>query len=190
VAELFVKPEVPPEESGLLLPRYHWELWKRLLEHTPRCMAYLREHGVEAWLERYGLPEEPYEEWASEYVAGHSPMGWWVVYTPPKTPPPPEIPSWDPASEPAERWREKVHRALEAYVKAVEEAYQRAGWEKVRVKLNWEHFTWLALRLEGLSWAEIADRAALALDVAAVRLAVKRLAAQLGVRLKSGRGEH
>lgn len=186
VAELFTH----PEQEDYLQRRYLWELWTSLLEHAPTCLAYLREHGVSAWLERYGLPER-LRDWAEEYRADpedYVPLGWDWGDTPPLLLPRlPQywepFPEYDPSSMPPHRWRERAIAWLESYMQAVEESYARAGWQKARVKYNPEHFTWLSLRLEGLSWAQIANRAAAPVEDAAVRLAVTRLAERLGMNI-------
>ncbi|GIW32874.1 hypothetical protein [Meiothermus sp.] len=185
MAELWMPPD---NQSSYLLNRYHFELWRQVLEHAPSCLAYLREQGVEAWLERYGLPQEPYLAWAAEYLEdpeGYVPLGWDFADTPPMTlrlvhhweP----FPEYDPATMPSHRWKERAVRWLESYMQGVEQAYQNAGWQKVRVKYNPEHFLWLALRLEGLSWVQIADRTAPPVGEDAVRKAATRLAEVLGL---------
>jgi hypothetical protein len=68
-------------------------------------------------------------------------------------------------------------------MEAVEEAYRQAGWKRVRVKYNPEHFVWLALRLEGLTWARIADLSGLGIEDNTARVGASRLARELGVRL-------
>lgn len=186
MAELFIHPEQP---EGFLHRRYLWELWKSLLRLAPTCMTYLREHGVSAWLERYGLPDGLHE-WAEEYHAdpeGYVPLGWDWQDKPPSTPQLSRhwerFPEYDPTRMPPHRWKERAIAWLESYMQSVEDAYRQAGWQRVRVKYNLDHFEWLALRLEGLSWAQIADRASKAIDVTGVRLAVKRLAKLLGVNI-------
>lgn len=185
MAELFTH----PEQEDYLKGRYLWELWSALLEHAPTCLAYLRTHGVEAWLERYGLPEG-LRDWAEDYHADpedYIPLGWDWGDTPPSTvrlswhweP----FPEYDPTQMPPHRWRERAIAWLDCYMQGVEAAYERAGWRRVRVKYNPEHFAWLALRLEGLSWVQIEARATTPHDYTAIRMAVKRLAKQLGVNI-------
>jgi hypothetical protein len=185
VAEIYIH----PEREDYLRGRYLFELWQSLWKHAPRCMAYLREHGVDAWLERYGLPEG-LREHAEEYLndpEGYFPGGWWYDYEPPMTHRLSwhweSFPEYDPAQHPPHRWRERAIKWLESYMEAVEEAYRQAGWKRVRVKYNPEHFVWLALRLEGLTWARIADLSGSPITDDATRRAGERLARELGVRL-------
>lgn len=184
MAELFTHLD---NQESYLLGRYRYELWERLLEHAPKCMDYLKTHGVAAWLERYGLPKT-LRDWAEDYHAdpeGYVAMGWDYGDTPPLTlrlvwhweP----FPDYDPSRMPAHRWRERAIAWLDCYMQTVEEAYSREGWTKTRVKYKPEHFTWLALRLEGLSWAQIANRTEPLVGEDTVTKAVKRLARVLGV---------
>lgn len=186
MAELFTHPE---QHGAFLKRRYLWELWTSLLELAPTCTAYLKEHGVSAWLERYGLPDG-LRDWAEEYHAdpsGYEPLGWdwqdeapltvrlswhWEAF-----------PEYDPTHMPAHRWKEKAIAWLESYMQSVEDAYRQAVWQRVRVKYNPEHFKWLALRLEGLSWVQIANRTAVPVEDTAVRVATTRLAERLCVLL-------
>lgn len=189
MAELWIS----PDQDSYLTNRYRLELWKQVLEHAPSCLAYLREHGVEAWLERYGLPKEPYGDWAAEYLEAperYVPLGWDFGDTPHGhgrlVQHWESFPEYDPATVPPHRWKEKAVRWLEAYMQGVEQAYQNAGWQKVRVKYNPEHFLWLALRFEGLTWLEISQRVTSANPptYAGIRMAVERLADQLGIKLR------
>lgn len=180
-----------PEQEDYLKHLYLWELWTSLLELAPTCMAYLREQGVDAWLERYGLPEG-LRDWAEEYHADpqeYVPAGWDRQYELPFTvrltwhweP----FPEYDPTRMPRHRWRAKAIAWLESYMQAVEDVYKQAGWVEARIKYNPEHFTWLALRLEGLSWGLIADKeiedGKPPTGEDTVRKAVIRLAQQIGV---------
>ena len=183
MAELFTH----PEQEDYLKGRYLWELWSALLEHAPHCLAYLRDHGVEAWLEHYGLPER-LRDWAKDYHAhpeDYVPLGWDWGDSPPSTvrlvwhweP----FPEYDPTQMPPHHWRKRAIAWLDCYMQGVEAAYERAGWCRVRVKYNPEHFVWLALRLEGLSWKKIADDAKPPQGEDAIRKSVGRLANLLGV---------
>ncbi|GIW28187.1 MAG: hypothetical protein KatS3mg070_1550 [Meiothermus sp.] len=187
MAELWTNPKNP--DDGFLITRYRLEFWRALIAHAPSCLAYLRERGVEAWLERYGLPQEPYGIWAKEYLKNQD------QYLPDfrefgLEPPSTESLSdrfmaftgtFDPRVMSASSFRQMAHKAVEQYIKDVENDYQYWGWQKTRVKYNLQHFTWLALRLEGLSWAEIADRTDPPVGEDAVRKAVNRLAEMLGL---------
>ncbi len=178
MAELFTHPE---QHGAFLKRRYLWELWKALLEHAPSVMAYLREHGVSAWLERYGLPDG-LRDWVEEYRAdpeGYVLMGWDWGDSPPETPRLEQfikhLSEYDPTRMTAGRWREYVLDQLNSYIQSVEEAYIKAGWQKTRLKHGARHFTWFALWIEGFSCAQIAERLELKQDYTAIRLAVRRL---------------
>lgn len=178
-----------PKQSDFLKSRYLWELWKALLEHAPTVIAFLREHGPEDWLARYSLPDGllPFAQDYHSDPDGYVLMGWDWGDSPPRTtrlvwffeP----LPDYDPATMPAGRWRERAIAWLDAYIQTVEDAYREAGWQKTRVKYNPQHFVWLALKLEGLSYKQIAEKLELKADDTAVRMAVMRLGEQLGVNI-------
>ena len=100
-------------------------------------------------------------------------------YHPENTPKPPE---YDTSHTPKPVWRERVIKRIEEYMAAVERAYVAAGWQRVRVKTNAEHAVWLALRLEGYGYSDIADYLELVVDDDAIRKGVRAMAELLGIK--------
>lgn len=88
--------------------------------------------------------------------------------------------SYDPSRFTRNQWLKLMLRRLDGYCDAVEDLYKKAGWKAKATKYELSHFKWLALKLEGLSYGQIADKFSLA-DPDTVRKAVKRLSALLGV---------
>jgi len=192
---------------------YYFELWDALNKHAPKCMAYLHTHGAQAWNSRYGLPVEflrcirgtPYDippgESLEEYLK-NPPIWEWEKQLP-------LIPDlarlWErfPAYEPHKMIRGNWERAatawLNSYMEMVEDAYKKEGWRRVRIKYNPRHFVWLALKLEGLSHQEIAEKYDPTDDdtklddptdddyanTDTVRMAVTRLAKVLGIKVSA-----
>lgn len=204
MAEIFVHPDNPED---YLTVQYQQAFWRAMVEHAPGVLAYLRSHGVEAWLARYGLPREPWEQVGTDFLELGDPLAvelrnfWWRD-TPPKTPRLLDylegLKGYDPSTTPAGRWKERVMERLEQYMADVERAYAAAGWKRERVKYEGEaHFVWLALRMEGRTCDEIADIEALKrareegqkgrrkkpITADAVARATRRLAKRLGIRL-------
>ena len=86
MAEIFVPKDNP---ESYLQTMYQRAFWRALNQHAPSVLKYLREHGVDAWLERYGLPREPWYQVGVDYVeAPHSVVlrNFWYSDTPPPTP--------------------------------------------------------------------------------------------------------
>lgn len=203
MAEIFVQPDNPED---YLTVQYQQAFWRALVEHAPGVLDYLRAHGVEAWLERYGLPREPWEQVGQDYLELGNPLfveirNFWWSDTPPKTPRLldylKDLKDYDPSLTTAGRWKERLLARIEEYMAAVEEAFVRAGWKRERVKYEEAHFVWLALRMEGKTCDEIADIEALKrareegqkgrrkkpITADAVARATRRLAKRLGIRL-------
>ena len=187
MAEIFVPPDNP---ENYLQATYQRAFWQALVEYAPSVLAYLRTHGVEAWLERYGLPREPWYQVGLDYLEDpHTVVlrNFWYSDAPPALPRLEDflqgLPHYDPSTTPGAWWRARASERLEAYMTAVERAYAKAGWQRVRVKTNPEHFAWLALRLEGCSYEEIATRLELVVGDDTVRKGVQAVAELLGIRL-------
>lgn len=197
MAELLLPPDNP---ENYLKATYERAFWRALVEHAPSVLEYLRVYGVERWLERYGLPREPWHRVGQDYLeAPHSVelRNFWYSDTPPKTPrleeylrglgqyEPENTPKpreYDPSLTPKPVWRERVIKRIEEYMAAVERAYVAAGWQRVRVKTNAEHAVWLALRLEGYGYSDIADYLELVVDDDAIRKGVRAMAELLGIK--------
>ena len=191
MAEIFVPPDNP---DNYLQVRYQHAFWKALVEHAPSVLAYLREHGVDEWLERYGLPREPWHQVGVDYLQDpHSVelRNFWYSDAPPLTPrletylrglgqyEPEKTPhprEYDPSLTPKPVWRERVIKRIEEYMTAVERAYTAAGWQRVRVKTNINHTVWLALRLEGYGYGDIADCLPLVVDDDTIRKGIRTVA--------------
>lgn len=191
MAEIFVPPDNP---DSYLQTVYQRAFWHALKKHAPSVLEYLRAHGVDAWLERYGLPREPWYQVGVDYLEKPHFVEWrnfWHDATPPKTPrledylkglgqyEPELYPNpreYDPSTTPASVWRGRVITRIEEYMAAVERAYTEAGWQRVRVKTNPQHAVWLALRLEGYSYGAIADYLELVVEDDTVRKGVRAMA--------------
>lgn len=186
MAEIFVPPDNP---ESYLQTMYQRAFWRALNQHAPSVLKYLREHGVDAWLERYGLPREPWYQVGVDYVeAPHSVVlrNFWYSDAPPRTPRLEDYlkgsREYDPSLTTAPVWKKRVVERIEEYMAAVERAYTEAGWQRVRVKNNAEHFVWLALRLNGYSYGDIADRLGLVVDDDAIRKGIQALAELLKIK--------
>lgn len=193
MAEIFVHPDNP---DNYLRVCYQRVFWKVLVKYAPTVLQYLREHGVEAWLERYGLPPDPWRQVGEDYLKDKDPRSvelrnFWYSDQPPKLPRLEDflqgLREYDPSLIPGPRWKKQALERIEQYMKAVEEAYTQAGWQRVRIKnkekLN--HFIWLALRLEGYSYERIADTLGLKEGEDTVRKGCWAAAKLLGIAEKS-----
>lgn len=183
MAKIFVQKDNP---ENYLQVAYQQKFWRALIKHAPRVREYLRTHGVEAWLERYGLPHEPWRQVGADFLAEpHSVelRNFWYSDTPPSTPRLKDFLAKDLAEEydPTRHTRKTWRARIEAYMSAVEQAYVAAGWQWVRTKYNPQHVIWLALRLEGHSYDKIARRLGLLLGEDAIRKGVKSVANLLGI---------
>lgn len=185
MAEIFAPPDNP---ESYLQTMYQRAFWQALREHAPSVLEYLRAHGVEAWLRRYGLPHDPWHQVGMDYLEDpHSVelRNFWYSDQPPPTSRLEDclrgLGQYDPSTTPGPVWRERVLKRIEEHMTAVEQAYVAAGWQRVRVKTNVNHAVWLALRLEGYSYGDIADYLELVVDDDAIRKGVQAMAGLLGI---------
>lgn len=196
MAKIFIDPDNP---DNCLRVRYQLTFWRALVAHAPSVLAYLREHGVDEWLERYGLPREPWHQVGTDYLDDPHTVelrNFWYSDAPPPIPDFKAVP-YDPSRMTRQYWEQRAQAALHEYRVAVERAYTAAGWQRVRTKYEPQHFVWLALRLE-LSdpnasksgkkekksvYKKIADHLGLAVYDDTIRKGVQAVAELLGVRL-------
>lgn len=197
MAEIFVQPDNP---ENYLTVRYQQAFWKALVEYAPGVLDYLRTHGVEAWLERYGLPWDPWHYVGKTFLERGDPriaeLCFWWTDTPPQTPRLQDYLKdydYDPSRTTRGRWKERLMARIEQYMADVERAFEAAGWVREGVKYEVKtHSAWLAMRLDGKTYKEILEienqkRARAGeppLDEDTIARAIRRLAQRLGVQTR------